>query len=73
MYDPVWSESTGAASKKSITQHQLAKALGVSSPYLSALEQGKRGHPSWALAQKIITYFGAIWGNAKEIGELARY
>ncbi len=59
--------------KKDITHRELAKALGISLPYLSALEQGKQGRPSWALVQKIITYFGAIWDNAKEIEELARY
>ncbi len=58
--------------QKGITQHQLARALGVSPPYLSALERGRRGRPSWALVQKIITYFGAIWDDAEEIEELAR-
>ncbi|HXV73730.1 MAG TPA: helix-turn-helix transcriptional regulator [Sphingomonadales bacterium] len=58
--------------EKGITQRQLAKALGVSAPYLSALERGKRGRPSWALVQKIITYFGAIWDDAEEIEALAR-
>ncbi len=58
--------------QKGITQRELAKALGVSAAYLSALERGKRGRPSWALVQKIITYFGAIWDDAEEIEGLAR-
>lgn len=58
--------------QKGITQRDLAKALGVSAAYLSALENGKRGRPSWALVQKIITYFGAIWDDAEEIEGLAR-
>lgn len=57
---------------KGITQKDLAKALGVSAAYLSALENGKRGRPSWPLVQEIITYFGAIWDDAEEIEALAR-
>lgn len=57
---------------RGITQRQLAKALGVTPAYLSALERGKRGRPSWALVQKIITFFGAIWDDAEEIETLAR-
>ena len=58
--------------QKGITQRQLAAELGVTPPYLSALERGHRGRPSWGLVQKIITYFGAIWDDAEEIEELAR-
>lgn len=58
--------------KKGVTQRELAKALGVSPAYLSALENGKRGRPSWPLVQGIITYFGAIWDDAEEIETLAR-
>jgi transcriptional regulator with XRE-family HTH domain len=58
--------------KKGVSQKDLAKALGVSPAYLSALENGKRGRPSWPLVQEIITYFGAIWDDAEEIEELAR-
>ncbi len=58
--------------KKGITQKALATALGVSPAYLSALERGRRGRPSWALVQNIITYFGAIWDDAEEIETLAR-
>ena len=57
---------------KGITQKELATALGVTPAYLSALEHGKRGRPSWALVQEMITYFGAIWDDAEEIENLAR-
>lgn len=57
---------------KGITQKQLATALGVTPAYLSALEHGKRGRPSWALVQEIITFFGVIWDDAEEIEALAR-
>ncbi len=58
--------------QKGITQKALALALGVSPAYLSALERGRRGRPSWVLVQNIITYFGAIWDDAEEIETLAR-
>ena len=57
---------------RGITQRELADALGVSPAYLSALERGKRGQPSWALVQRTISYFGAIWDDAEEIETLAR-
>ena len=49
----------------------MAAAIGVSSAYLSALEHGKRGRPSWYLIQRIINYFNVIWDDADQIIELA--
>ena len=49
----------------------MAKALNVSSAYLSALEHGRRGTPTWALLQRIITYFNIIWDEAEELQRLA--
>ncbi|HTJ58152.1 MAG TPA: helix-turn-helix transcriptional regulator [Devosiaceae bacterium] len=49
----------------------MAKALNVSSAYLSALEHGKRGTPTWVLLQRIITYFNVIWDEAEELQRLA--
>jgi transcriptional regulator with XRE-family HTH domain len=49
----------------------MASHLGVSSTYLSALEQGKRGKPSWALLQATIGYFNIIWDEAEELKTLA--
>ena len=45
--------------------------MGVSAAYLSALEHGRRGAPSWALTQKIIGYFNVIWDDAEELQMLA--
>ena len=49
----------------------MAKALHVSSAYLSALEHGRRGKPTWVLLQRIITYFNVIWDEAEELQRLA--
>jgi transcriptional regulator with XRE-family HTH domain len=49
----------------------MAAALGVSAAYLSALEHGRRGVPTWALTQKIIGYFNIIWDEAEEVERLA--
>ena len=53
-------------------QKQMARAIGVSQAYLSALEHGRRGRPSWYLIQRIISYFNVIWDDAEEIVRLAR-
>ncbi len=50
----------------------MAVALGVTPAYLSALEHGRRGRPSWRLVQAIIGYFNVIWDEAEEIERLAR-
>ena len=50
----------------------MADSIGVSAPYLSALEHGNRGQPSWYLVQRIIAYFNVIWDEAEDITRLAR-
>ena len=57
---------------RGVTMKQMAQAIGVSAPYLSALENGNRGLPSWYLVQRIIAYFNIIWDEAEDIAELAR-
>jgi len=57
---------------RGITQKEMAAAIGVSNAYLSALEHGKRGRPSWYLVQRIIAYFNVIWDDAEELAGLAR-
>lgn len=57
---------------RGITQATLAKALTVSPAYLSALEHGKRGKPSFAFVQKIIQYYDLIWDDAENIWDLAQ-
>ena len=57
---------------KGVTLKEMAIALGVSSAYLSALEHGKKGRPSWYLLQRTINYFNIIWDDAEDIVALAR-
>jgi transcriptional regulator with XRE-family HTH domain len=58
--------------ERGITLREMAAAIGVSSAYLSALEHGKRGRPSWHLIQSIISYFNIIWDDAEELSKLAK-
>lgn len=57
--------------ERGLALKDMAKALRVSSAYLSALEHGKRGKPTWLLLQRIITYFNVIWDEAEELQRLA--
>jgi transcriptional regulator with XRE-family HTH domain len=56
---------------RGITQKDMAKALGVSAAYLSALEHGNRSRPGWHFMRKLISYLGVIWDDADELMELA--
>ncbi len=49
----------------------LAKALRVSSAYLSALEHGRRGRPSPGLVQQVAAYFNLAWEQVDELKALA--
>ena len=57
--------------ERGITLKQMATALNVSSAYLSALEHGRRGKPTWMLLQRIIAYFNVIWDEAEDLQRLA--
>lgn len=57
--------------ERGISLKEMAQALEVSSAYLSALEHGKRGKPTWFMVQRIIAYFNVIWDEAEEIQRLA--
>ncbi|RJG43306.1 MULTISPECIES: helix-turn-helix transcriptional regulator [unclassified Mesorhizobium] len=57
--------------ERGVSQKEMAAALGVSAAYLSALEHGRRGTPTWALIQKIIGYFNIIWDDAEDLQRLA--
>jgi len=57
--------------KRGVTLTEMAGALGVTPTYLSALEHGKRGRPTWFLVQRIIAYFNVIWDEAEELQRLA--
>ena len=56
---------------KNVSLKEMAEGVGVSSAYLSALEHGKRGTPTWAMVQRIIAYFNIIWDEAEELQRLA--
>lgn len=57
--------------ERGASQKDMAAAIGVSAAYLSALEHGHRGAPTWAMIQKIIGYFNVIWDDAEELQKLA--
>ena len=57
--------------ERGLSLKDMAKALRVSSAYLSALEHGRRGKPTWMLLQRIIAYFNVIWDEAEELQRLA--
>lgn len=57
--------------ERNITLKAMAAGLDVSSAYLSALEHGKRGKPTWFLVQRIIAFFNIIWDEAEELQRLA--
>lgn len=49
----------------------MAAQLGVSPAYLSALEHGRRGKPTFTLVQGMIHHLGVIWDDADELIRLA--
>ncbi|MEP7452640.1 helix-turn-helix transcriptional regulator [Phyllobacterium sp. SB3] len=57
--------------ERNVSQKDMAKAIGVSAAYLSALEHGRRGQPTWDKLQRIIQYFNIIWDEAEELQRLA--
>jgi transcriptional regulator with XRE-family HTH domain len=57
--------------QRGITLAQMAEGLGVTPAYLSALEHGKRGRPTFALIQGTIHLLGVIWDEADELVRLA--
>ncbi|MEM9332468.1 MAG: helix-turn-helix domain-containing protein [Pseudomonadota bacterium] len=57
--------------QKGVNQREMAKEVGVSPAYLSALEHGHRGKPSWQLLQRIVGYFNIIWDEEEELRRLA--
>lgn len=58
--------------QKGVSQKDMATDIGVSAAYLSALEHGHRGLPSWATIQKILGYFNLIWDDAEDLVALAQ-
>lgn len=58
--------------RKGVSQKEMAAALGVSPAYLSALEHGRRGTPSFDFLQRVAGYFNIIWDEAEELFRIAR-
>lgn len=56
---------------RGMTMKAMAAAIGVSPAYLSALEHGRRGRPTWDLLQRIIGHLNIIWDEAEELERLA--
>ena len=59
-------------SARGITLKAMAHDIGVSPAYLSALEHGRRGRPTWLFVQGVIGYFNVIWDEAEELERLAK-
>lgn len=57
--------------ERGVTLKAMAAALDVSPSYLSALELGRRGAPTWMMVQRIITFFNIIWDEAEDLQRLA--
>lgn len=58
--------------ERGVTLSRMAGDLALSPAYLSALEHGRRGRPTWSLVQQIVEYFNIIWDEAEELHSLAR-
>ncbi|OUR80489.1 transcriptional regulator [Alphaproteobacteria bacterium 46_93_T64] len=56
---------------QNVSLKKMAEDLQISSAYLSALEHGHRGQPSWSLVEQICSYFNIIWDDAEEMHRLA--
>ena len=50
----------------------MAKALKVSSAYLSALEHGHRAKPKPGFVQQVAAYFNLAWDEVDELKALAQ-
>mgnify|MGYP003951337797 CR=1 FL=1 len=57
---------------RGITLQKMAKDLGVSSAYLSALEHGHRGRPNRRFLHRVCQYFAIIWDEAEALERLAQ-
>ncbi len=57
--------------KKGVSQKEMARAIGVSPAYLSALEHGHKGRPSFDFLQRVAGYFNIIWDEAEALFSMA--
>ena len=58
--------------ERRLTLKRMAADLQLSPAYLSALEHGRRGRPTWSLVQQIVEYLNIIWDEAEDLHRLAR-
>ncbi|PYE25379.1 helix-turn-helix protein [Rhizobium sp. PP-WC-2G-219] len=68
---PFGEEMVRLRAERGVTQKQMAQALNVSAAYLSALEHGRRGTPSFDFLQRVAGYFHIIWDEADALFALA--
>ncbi len=68
---PLGARLRALRAERNLTLKDMAEALNVSSAYLSALEHGRRGKPTWFLLHRMIAYFNVIWDEAEELQRLA--
>ena len=57
--------------RRGVSQKEMADAIGVSAAYLSALEHGRRGKPSFDFLQRVAGYFHIIWDDAEALFAIA--
>lgn len=57
--------------ERGLALKDVAKGLGVSAAYLSALEHGRRGRPNRRFVHRVCQYFGIIWDDAEALQRLA--
>jgi transcriptional regulator with XRE-family HTH domain len=57
--------------ERGLTQKAMARALGVSPAYLSALENGKKGRPGFDFLQRVAGYLNIIWDEADDLFRVA--
>ena len=69
---PFGSKLKSLRKEKNVSITELAKALKISTAYLSMLENGKRGNPPDGMVELICAYFGLIWGDSEELKDLAK-
>ena len=69
---PLGKKLRSIRAERGITLKDMAQAINVSPAYLSALEHGRKGAPTWYLVQRIITFFNVIWDEAEELERLAQ-
>ena len=58
--------------EKNVSITKLAKALKISTAYLSMLENGKRGSPPDGMVELVCAFFGLIWDDAEDLKDLAK-